>query len=82
MSLPLRLIWAKCRKRSSSLTKLSSHFGGLDIVRSNAGVVSPGHLEDVTEVSWKGVPTSRNACICSENITSQEEFNLVFSINT
>lgn len=27
------------------------HFGGLDIVCSNAGVVSFGHLNDVTEVS-------------------------------
>jgi tetrahydroxynaphthalene reductase len=27
-----------------------SHFGRLDIVSSNAGVVSFGHLEDVTEV--------------------------------
>jgi tetrahydroxynaphthalene reductase len=29
------------------------HFGQLDIVCSNSGVVSFGHLEDVTEVSWR-----------------------------
>lgn len=28
------------------------HFGGLDIVCSNAGVVSFGHLDDVTEVCF------------------------------
>ena len=28
------------------------HFGHLDIACSNSGVVSFGHLEDVTEVSW------------------------------
>ena len=27
-----------------------AHFGGLDIVCSNSGVVSFGHLKDVTEV--------------------------------
>lgn len=32
-----------------------SHFGQLDIVCSNSGVVSFGHLEDVTEVSRRMV---------------------------
>jgi tetrahydroxynaphthalene reductase len=31
--------------------KAVEHFGGLDIACSNSGVVSFGHLEDVTEVS-------------------------------
>lgn len=35
------------------------HFGGLDIVCSNSGVVSFGHLEDVTEVRWR----RRSACL-------------------
>ena len=29
------------------------HFGQLDIVRSSSGVVSFGHLVDVTEVRWR-----------------------------
>lgn len=56
-------------------------FGGLDIVCSNSGVVSFGHLEDVTEV--------RTACDGShlgpqEDLLMlvQEEFDRVFGINT
>lgn len=33
------------------MTDAVAHFGGLDIVCSNSGVVSFGHLADVTEVS-------------------------------
>jgi tetrahydroxynaphthalene reductase len=42
-------------RQVSQTTKLMdeavSHFGGLDIVCSNSGVVSFGHLGEVTEVS-------------------------------
>lgn len=34
-----------------------AHYGGLDIVCSNAGVVSFGHIGDVTEVSGSIFPT-------------------------
>lgn len=34
-----------------------AHFGGLDIVCSNSGVVSFGHLDEVTEVRPSGIPT-------------------------
>ena len=35
-----------------------AHFGGLDIVASNSGVVSFGHLGDVTEVRLVTIPIS------------------------
>ena len=43
------------------------HFGGLDIVCSNSGVVSFGHLKDVTEVCIF-FPFARNWCesICRD----------------
>ncbi len=56
------------------------HFGQLDIVCSNSGVVSFGHLEEVTEVRWR-----RSNCFAvtvSDSITSQEEYDRVFSLNT
>lgn len=39
-----------------------AHFGGLDIVASNSGVVSFGHLGDVTEVRFVTIPIS---CLAS-----------------
>lgn len=37
---------------SNLMDKAVAHFGGLDIVCSNSGVVSFGHLGEVTEVSF------------------------------
>ena len=42
------------------------HFGGLDIVCSNAGVVSFGHLDDVTEVSLSCNPTGSSTLDATE----------------
>jgi tetrahydroxynaphthalene reductase len=55
------------------------HFGKLDVVCSNSGVVSFGHLEDITEASLVDIPSQ----ILKRGLTfSQEEFDRVFSLNT
>lgn len=53
------------------------HYGGLDIVSSNAGVVSFGHLQDVTEVSIQLKIKKHSA-----KVLLQEEFDRVFNLNT
>ena len=47
-----------------------AHFGGLDIVASNSGVVSFGHLGEVTEV--------RNAILLMFHSTSSSPFSTNF----
>jgi tetrahydroxynaphthalene reductase len=55
------------------------HFGKLDVVCSNSGVVSFGHLEDITEISLVDIPSQ----ILKRRLTfSQEEFDRVFNLNT
>ena len=58
-----------------------AHYGGLDIVCSNAGVVSFGHVGDVTEVCSSffrfGMEKDKDV-----NVNQQEEFDRVFAINT
>lgn len=54
------------------------HYGRLDIACSNAGVVSFGHLEEVTEVAIRKVKL-----LCYRPLTClQEEFDRVFTLNT
>jgi len=58
------------------------YFGKIDIVCSNSGVVSFGHLEDVTEVSLYLIRQSQNVCSWPLTYSTQEEFDRVFSLNT
>jgi tetrahydroxynaphthalene reductase len=60
------------------------HFGGLDIVCSNAGVVSFGHINEVTEVCrhLPFYPVVPKSGVLIANFRTQEEFDRVFSINT
>jgi tetrahydroxynaphthalene reductase len=74
-------------RQVSQTTKLMddaiSHFGGLDIVCSNSGVVSFGHLGDVTEVRLcSNIHLHNSRFALTVSATSQEEFDRVFSLNT
>lgn len=75
----------------SEITRLMddivAHFGGLDVVCSNSGVVSFGHLEEVTEVCFFA-PSNIATLLFLQKLTFafvqflQEEFDRVFSLNT
>jgi tetrahydroxynaphthalene reductase len=60
--------------------KAVKHFGQLDIAVSNSGVVSFGHLEDVTEVRCV-VRYDGNPQWVTDTL-AQEEFDRVFRVNT
>ena len=60
-----------------------AHFGGLDIVVSNSGVVSFGHFGDVTEVCpYRITMTKKELIADNDPCRVQEEFDRVFSLNT
>lgn len=69
-------------RQVSQTTKLMDdavkHFGGLNIVCSNSGVVSFGHMGDVTEVYMSWIKRADWKLMAYQ----QEEFDRVFSINT
>ncbi|KAK9418011.1 putative Versicolorin reductase [Seiridium unicorne] len=74
------------------LDEAVQHFGGVDIVCSNSGVVSFGHLGDVSEEMQANKQDeatimtmhifSVESPYCSHHFLEQEEFDRVFSLNT